>query len=97
MPNANTNENAADHCADGMPCSFAQFLVSIGSSALVHLGELPDPGTGRKTVDLPVASHSIKVLEVLKRKTTGNLDADESQLLDALLADLKAKYAAARR
>jgi len=33
---------------------------------------------------------------VLKRKTAGNLDADESQLLDALLRDLHEKYAAAR-
>ena len=91
-----SSENPQSHGADGMPCSFAQFLVSIGSSALVHLGELADPGTGARTVDLVVASHSIQVLEVLKRKTAGNLDADEAQLLDALLRDLNQKYAAAR-
>ncbi len=91
-----TSENPHRHGTDDLPCSFAQFLVSIGSSALVHLGELADPGTGARTVDLAVASHSIQVLEVLKRKTAGNLDPDEAQLLEALLRDLNQKYAAAR-
>ena len=76
-------------------CSFAQFLVSLGSSALVHLGEIADPGSGKTHIDLSMARHSIDVLEVLKTKTSGNLDADEGRLLEALLTDLNQKYAAA--
>jgi hypothetical protein len=83
-------------CGEGLPCSFSQFLVSIGSSALVHLGELADPGTGRKERDLPVALHSIKVLELLRTKTKGNLEDGEAKLLDALIGDLSQKYEAGR-
>lgn len=78
-----------------VPCSFAQFLVSLGSSALVHLGEIAEPTTGKTIKDLAMARHSIEVLEILAVKTEGNLDQDESRLLEALLTDLQAKYAAA--
>jgi len=84
-------------CSEDVPCSFAQFLVSLGSSALVHLGEVVDPTVGEPQRDLKLACHTINVLEVLRNKTRGNLDEDESKLLDALLDDLGAKYSAARQ
>jgi len=84
-------------CSDDVPCSFAQFLVSLGSSALVHLGEVVDPTLGRPQQDLKLARHTINVLEVLRHKTRGNLDEDEARLLDALLDDLQAKYLQTKR
>lgn len=77
-----------------LPVSFAQFVVSLGSSALVHLGEIADPGTNQSQTDLKLARHTIDVLGVLKAKTRGNLDEDEAKLLDALLFDLRKKYVA---
>lgn len=71
-------------------CNFAQFLVSLGSSAMVHLGETPAPD-GTRRQDLALARHSLSVLEVLKAKTEGNLDADESRLLDALISEIGSK------
>jgi hypothetical protein len=75
-------------CGPGLPCSFAQFLVSLGSSAMVSLGETPDPATGTKTADPVMARHTLNVLQVLKGKTTGNLDDDEGRLLDALIGEI---------
>ena len=47
------------------PVDFASFLISLGTSALYHLGQLPDPQTGRAAApDLPVARHTIDTLEV---------------------------------
>ncbi len=89
-----SDSNSTNNGAAQLPCSFSQFLVSLGSSALVHLGEVVDPGVGRVQRDPKLARHSINVLEVLKVKTEGNLDADESALLDALIRDLEQKYAA---
>ena len=43
--------------AEGVPVSFAQFLVSLGSSALVHLGEVADPSMGRTKRNLPLANN----------------------------------------
>lgn len=75
-------------------CNFAQFLVSLGSSAMVHLGEVPSPDGGTH-VDLALARHSLGVLELLRCKTDGNLDDDEGRLLDALIAEIGAKIEAA--
>ena len=80
---------------ENLPVSFASFLVSLGSSALVHLGEIPDPATGAPTPDLMLARHTIDVLGLLQEKTKGNLDDDEHKLLDALLVELSAKLKAA--
>ncbi len=77
-----------------LPVSFAQFVVSLGSSALVHLGEIPDPGTGEAIQDKALARQTIAVLEMLHQKTKGNLDEDEARLIEALLTDLRTKLAA---
>jgi len=78
--------------APNLPINFASFLVSLGSSALVHLGEIPDPQSGAVERDLVLARHSIDVLAILQEKTRGNLDEDETRLLDALLFDLRTKF-----
>ncbi|MCB9777586.1 MAG: DUF1844 domain-containing protein [Alphaproteobacteria bacterium] len=75
-----------------IPVSFSQFVVSLASSALVHLGEIADPTVGARAADLKLARHTIDVLGLLKDKTAGNLDEDETRLLDALLFDLRQKY-----
>ncbi len=73
---------------------FAHFLVTIGNTALVHLGEINEPGS-KPSVNLPLARHSVDVLRVLKKKTQGNLDEEESKLLEALLSELGPKLEAA--
>lgn len=75
-----------------IPVSFAQFVVSLGSSALVHLGEIAEPGAAAPRRDLKLARHTIDVLALLKDKTKGNLDEEETRLLDALLFDLRQKF-----
>ena len=72
--------------------SFVSLVVSLGSSALVHLGEIAEPGATGPSKNLQLARDTIDVLQVLKDKTTGNLDEDETKLLDALLFDLRTKY-----
>lgn len=72
---------------------FATFLFSLGSSALIHLGEAADPTSGQKQpVDLGLAQQSIDLLALLQEKTKGNLSADEARFLDTLLYDLRMKY-----
>lgn len=76
------------------PTTFSGFLVSLASSAMVHLGEVADPSTGSTSVDLPMARHTVDLLGVLQEKTQGNLDDDETKLLDALIYELRMKYVA---
>ncbi|WP_290924241.1 DUF1844 domain-containing protein [Halodesulfovibrio sp.] len=77
----------------GMPeVTFSTFILSIGSSALVQLGEVPDPESGQMMENLLAAKHSIDILSMLQEKTKTCLENDEKQLLDTLLYDLRMKY-----
>lgn len=77
---------------------FAGFLISLGSSAFVHLGLIPDPETGKaRAPNLAVARQTIDMLELLEEKTRGNLTPDEATLLRNLLTDLRMRFVAASR
>jgi hypothetical protein len=72
---------------------FYTFIVSLGSSALVHLGDAPHPET-RQVVppNLPLAQQTIDVLAMLREKTRNNLTSQEEELFDHLLRDLRLRY-----
>lgn len=72
--------------------TFSTFIISLASSALVQLGEVPNPETGATGTDPCMARHSIDILEMLRQKTSNNLDRQESQLLDSILYELRMKY-----
>ncbi len=72
--------------------NFPTFVISLCTQALAHLGEIPDPATGTISADLTGARQLIDILAMLQEKTRGNLDADESTLLEQALYDLRIKY-----
>ena len=74
------------------PADFSTFILSLGSSALIHLGEVEAPGEDAKRRDLPMAKHTIDLLTLLRQKTKSNLTAEEDKLLDSLLYDLRLRY-----
>jgi len=78
--------------------SFAQFVLSLGTTAAIHFGDLPDPASGeRGEPDLVAASQMIELLALLQEKTRGNLDAAEAKLLDDLLYDLRMRFVQAQQ
>jgi hypothetical protein len=75
------------------PADFAAIALSFASSALFHLGLVPDPASGEPgQKNLPLARHSIDLLELLQVKTRGNLSGDEAELLANLLTELRVRY-----
>jgi hypothetical protein len=79
------------------PVDFHTFVLSLGSSALLHLGELEDPEAGAPQKDLALAKHTIDLLEMLEQKTKGNLTPPEEKLIESLLYDLRLRYVEATR
>ena len=73
---------------------FNALVLSLGSSAIVHLGEAPDPTSGQKRdkPELAMAQQSIDLLAMLQEKTRGNLTADEARFLENMLFDLRMLY-----
>src|SRR5262245_40448300 len=74
------------------PTSFVSLIMSLASNAAASLGMMPHPVTGETGVDLKTAKHWVDVLGMLEQKTRGNLDAQEAQMLEGLLADLRMQY-----
>ena len=72
--------------------TFPSFLVSLSSSAFISLGLMPDPQTGKQEKNLPLAKQTIDLLGVLQEKTRHNLTAEEENLFDHLLYDLRMAY-----
>ena len=68
--------------------SFSSFVTSLFVSALHYLGQTEEDPKPR----LVMAKQTIDLLEVLKNKTTGNLDDDEVQQLNQLISELQMKY-----
>lgn len=71
---------------------FSSFIFSLSTSALLHLGEVPDPTTQRREKNLPLAKQTIDILGMLKEKTKGNLTPDEEKLIENILTDLRWRY-----
>jgi len=70
---------------------FSTFVLSLTTSAMMHLGDAPHPdGATRK--DLALAKQTIDILGMLREKTQGNLAAEEARLLDEVLYDLRLRY-----
>ena len=72
--------------------TFSTFVMSLNTSVLFHLGELPDPETGQKVVNIDLARHAIDTLVILEQKTKGNLTDDEEELMKNILYDVKMRF-----
>jgi hypothetical protein len=72
--------------------TFGTFLVGLSTQALMLLGDIPDPQTGRPERDLVGAQQLIDIIGMLELKTRGNLDREEAQLIEAILYELRMKY-----
>ena len=78
--------------AESIDMMFYSLVLSLQAAAMQHLGKVMSPMTGKVERNLEVARHSVDMLEMLKRKTDGNLSDDEKQTLDHILYELRLNY-----
>ena len=74
--------------------TFSTFVLSLASSALVHLGEVPNPETGSTSHNEDLARNAIDLLTMLDDKTRNGLTPDESKLMRDVLYELRMKFVA---
>ncbi|MBN2284179.1 MAG: DUF1844 domain-containing protein [Deltaproteobacteria bacterium] len=72
--------------------NFATFILSLHTSALFHFGELPDPVTNERRKNIAAAKQTIDIVDMLKKKTQGNLEEEEQHLIDGVLYELRMRY-----
>jgi hypothetical protein len=85
-----------DNANEQLPVSFTALIISLAGSAMMHLGEAPNPADGKNSVNLGLARNTIDLIAMLKEKTSGNLDEEETKLIEAMLYELRTKFVAAR-
>jgi hypothetical protein len=71
---------------------FSTLVFSLATGAFIHLGLAADPLTQKTEKNLPLAKQNIDILEMLQTKTKGNLSAEEAQLMESLLAELRLRF-----
>jgi len=73
--------------------SFTAFVLSLASTAAIHFGDLPDPISGQRSeLNLDGAAQMIEILSLLDQKTRGNLTAEERQMLEQVLYELRLRF-----
>ncbi|MBI5512998.1 MAG: DUF1844 domain-containing protein [Deltaproteobacteria bacterium] len=75
------------------PIDFTTFVLSLSSTALVHLGVHAAPGgPSPGEPSLALARQTIELLTLVRDKTHGNLTGEEERLLDQVLHDLRLRF-----
>jgi hypothetical protein len=73
---------------------FTMLINAMAQPALIFLGEVAHPGSGRRETNLEQARVQIDLLDVLRIKCRGNLTSEEDALLDRVLYELRMRYVA---
>jgi hypothetical protein len=77
--------------------SFIGFVISLAHTAAVHFGDVAEPGEpAPAAANLPAAQQIIDILALLEEKTRGNLTAEERQVLEQVLYELRMRYVSLR-
>lgn len=77
---------------DIMSALFAQMVMQQANMAMMLLGKVPHPESGQTIKDIEAAQLFIDQLEMLERKTKGNLTKEESSLLKQSLMSLRLAF-----
>jgi hypothetical protein len=74
------------------PATLSYLSGSLYYQAMISFGLMPNPGSGKPELNLPLAKHAIDMLDVLQQKTEGNRTTEESDELEAMLHQLRLTY-----
>jgi len=75
---------------------FNEFIILQAQNAGLFLGQIPNPHSGEKQINLRAAKSVMDSLEMLASKTQGNLAPSEQKLLTTALANLRPLFQSAR-
>ncbi len=72
----------------------SSFILSLATTAVMHMGEGPPGQPGSPPQNLEAAKQMVDILGMLQEKTEGNRTPEETRLLDDILYDLRMKFLA---
>ncbi|MBV6477594.1 MAG: hypothetical protein HGGPFJEG_00333 [Ignavibacteria bacterium] len=71
---------------------FFSLVYSFQMQAMIQLGKLANPVTGKIERDLDAAKVTIDMVDMLKEKTEKNLEDDEIRFINQVASDLKLNF-----
>ena len=71
---------------------FLQLLLGLQRAAMVALGKLMNPMSGKIERNLEAARNTIDTLAAIEARTHGNLESDEQRVLTQVLTELRMNY-----
>ena len=84
-----TQESTKTQPASLPPASFSFLVSTLSTQAMIAMGAIPNPLDNQTEVRLDQAKHFIDTLSMLEKKTEGNLTQEESDLMQAVLHELR--------
>ena len=71
-----------------LPVTFSSFIVSLSGAAMEHMG------LAGKTNEpnLPMAQQTMDLIKLLQKKTHGNLDEQEQEVMETMIKELDARW-----
>jgi hypothetical protein len=78
------------------PASFEMLVTTLATEAMIGLGQIPHPLSGKVHIDAMQARYAIDMLEMLAEKTKGNLTPGEERGLGDLLHQLRMAFVAVK-
>jgi len=85
-------QEAANAEIPNFEADFATFIYSLNTQALLFLGKIPNPISKKYEKDVGTAKYLIDTIDMLSKKTKGNLDENEAKLIENVLYDLRMAY-----
>jgi len=73
--------------------NFFNIVISLSQAAIVGMGKVTNPQTGKVEKNMPLARVNIDIIQMLKDKTKGNLTRKEEELITDTLTNLQLTYA----
>lgn len=74
------------------PANFSTVVSIFSTQAMVAMGAIPNPATGKPDIQIDLARHLIDLIDVLEKKSKGNLDQAETSMIDATLHHLRVSF-----
>jgi hypothetical protein len=71
---------------------FLQLVLGLQQAAMVALGKLMNPMSGKIERNLEGARNTIDTLAAIEARTRGNLESDEQRVLTQVLTELRMNY-----
>jgi len=90
-------EELQQHDVPLPPPTLTALASGLAAQAMVSMGVLPNPVTGKSVMLLHQAAHLIDTIDMLLEKTEGNRTEEETQTLENMLHELRMIYLAAEK